>query len=141
MTVAMATNSGELHGLINTLGNSVAFDDFKNMDPKTKTKCEKEKKDDCRMVKVRYINMRGKHERLQKPYCRWSGEPIRLYNLIPGYVYEVPYGMVKEVNGKKEIKRSGLLSQDGQPLKKDESPLEADQYGDSVHQLVPVDFN
>ncbi len=140
MTVAMATSSGELHGLINTIGNSVAFDDFKHMDPKTKAKCEKEKKDDSRMVKARYINMRGKHERLQKPYCRWSGDPIRLYNLIPGYVYEVPYGMVKEVNEKKEIKRSGLVSLDGQPMKKDESPLDKDQYGDSLHQLVPVDF-
>lgn len=140
MTVAMATSTGELHGLINTIGNSVAFDDFKHMDPKMKAKCEKEKKDDARMVKARYINSRGKHERLQKPYCRWSGEPIRLYNLIPGHVYELPYGMVKEVNEKKTIKRSGLVSLDGQALRKDESPLDKDEYEDSLHQLVPVDF-
>ena len=43
---ALLTASGEQHGLINTIGNSVAFDDFKHMDPKTKAKCEKEKKED-----------------------------------------------------------------------------------------------
>ncbi len=137
---ALLTASGEQHGLINTIGNSVAFDDFKHMDPKTKAKCEKEKKEDQRMVRARYINMRGKHERLQKPYCRWSGEPIRMYNLIPGFVYELPMGMIKEVNEKKNIKRSGLVSQDGQALKKDESPLDKDVYEDNLHQLVPVDF-
>lgn len=140
MTVALATSSGELHGLINTIGNSVAFDEFKHMDAKTKAECEKQKKEDKKIVKARYINSRGKHERLQKPYCRWSGEPIRLYNLIPGYVYELPMGMVKEVNSKKTIKRSGLVSLDGQPLKRDESPLDKDEYEDAVHQLVPVTF-
>lgn len=137
---ALLTATGEAHGLINMIGNSVAFDEFKHMDPKTKAKCEKEKKEDSRMVKARYINMRGKHERLQKPYCRWSGDPIRMYNLIPGYVYELPYGMVREVNEKKEVKRSGLVSQDGQALNKDESPIDKDQIGESIHQLVPIDF-
>lgn len=140
MTVAMVTPAGELHGLINTLGNSVAFDDFKHMDPKTKAACEKEKKEDSKMVKAKYINARGKHERLQKPYCRWSGEPIRMYNLIPGYIYDLPLGMVKEVNGKKTIKRSGLVSVDGQSLKSDQSPLDKDYEEDGLHQLVPVDF-
>jgi hypothetical protein len=140
MTVAMATASGELHGLINVIGNSVAFDDFKNMDPKTKAKCEKDKKEDNRMVKARYINSRGKHERLQKPYCRWSGDPIKLYNLIPGFIYELPMGMVKEVNEKKNVKRSGLVSVDGEPLKRDESPLDKDEYEDNLHQLVPITF-
>lgn len=140
MSVTMYTASGEAHGLINTIGNSVAFDNFKHMDAKTKAECEKEKKDDNRMVKARYINSRGKHERLQKPYCRWSGDPIRLYNLIPGHTYELPYGMVKEVNAKKDVQRSGLVSLDGQPVRKDESPLDKDQVQDGLHQLVPVDF-
>ncbi len=140
MTVAMATASGELHGLINTIGNSVAFDGFKHMDEKTKAKCEKEKKEDARIVKARYINTRGKHERLQKPYCRWSGEPIKLYNLIPGYVYDLPMGMVKEVNEKKQVKRSGLVSLDGQPLQSSEAPIDKDQTEDGIHQLVPISF-
>ena len=141
MTVAMATAQGELHGLINTIGNSVAFDDFKHMDPKTKAKVEKEKKEDSRMVKARYMNSRGKHERLDKPYCRYAGDLIKLYHLIPGYVYDLPYGMVKEVNAKKEVKRSGLVSLDGEPLKKDESPIEKDMEEPGLHQLVPVSFN
>ena len=138
---ALLTASGEAHGLINTIGNSVAFDDFKHMDAKTKAKCVAEKKEDNRMVKARYINSRGKHERLQKPYCRWSGDPIRMYNLIPGYVYELPYGMVKEVNEKKNIQRSGLISLDGQSVRKDDAPLDKDQEADQLHQLVPISFD
>ncbi len=140
MTVAMVTQSGELHGLINTIGNSVAFDDFKHMDAKTKATCEKKKKDESKMVKARYLNKNGRHERLQKPYCHWSGEPIRMYSLIPGHVYELPKGFIDEVNGYKPIQRSGLLSVDGEPMKKDESPLDKDQYADPIHMLVPVDF-
>lgn len=138
--VTMYTATGEAHGLINTIGNSVAFDDFKHMDPKTKAKCEKEKKEDARMVKARYINSRGQHERLQKPYCRWAGDPIQMYNLIPGYVYELPYGLVREVNEKKNVQRSGLVSQDGKNVTHDESPLAKDQEVASLHQLVPVTF-
>jgi hypothetical protein len=140
MTIAMATPAGELHGLINTIGNSVAFDDFKHMSPKTKAQVEKEKKEDGKIVKARYLNKRGRNERLDKPYCRYSGEPIQMYHLIHGYVYELPYGFVKEVNGKKSVKRSGLVSQDGIALKKDESPIDRDEEEEGLHMLVPIEF-
>ena len=45
MALLMATASGEQHGLINTLTNSVPFDDFKSMTPANKAKLEKEKKE------------------------------------------------------------------------------------------------
>jgi hypothetical protein len=138
--VVMCTASGEQHGLINTLTNSVVFDDFKSMDPSIKTKCEKEKKEDARIVKVKYLNTRGKHERLSKPYCRWAGDPIQMWHLIPGQVYDIPYGMVKEVNNVKMPKRSGLVTIDGQALKKDESPLDKDEDGEQLHLLVPASF-
>ena len=44
MTVAMATASGESHGLINVLTNSVPFDEFKNMKPEYKKELERQKK-------------------------------------------------------------------------------------------------
>lgn len=138
--VVMVTKSGEQHGLINVLTNSVTFDGFKNMTPEMKTKCEKEKKEDARLVKVKYINARGKHERLSKPYCRWSGDPIQQWHLIPGHVYEVPMGLVNEVNSKKLPKRSGLVSTDGEYLNKDETPLEKDEEGEALHMLVPATF-
>ncbi len=135
------TASGEQHGLINTLSNSVPFDDFKNMRPDVKAKCEKEKKEDARLVKVKYHNARGKHERLTKPYCRWAGDPIQQWHLIPGYEYEVPYGFVKEVNEEQgEIKkRSGLVSIDGKDLN-DGAPLDKDEKGERVHMLFPAEF-
>lgn len=139
--VLRATATGEQHGLINTLTNSVVFDDFKNMTPEMKEKCKKEKKEDARVVKVKYLNMRGSHERLSKPYCRWAGDPIHQYHLIPGHVYDLPMGFVNEVNnGGKLPKRSGLVSVDGNPINKDESPLDKDQQGEAIHLLVPATF-
>ena len=140
MTVCMYTTTGEAHGLINTLTNSVENNDFKHMSPPVKAKLEKEKKEDAKMVKVKYINMRGKHERLEKSYCRYAGDPILQYKLIPDYVYELPYGMVKEVNAVRMPKRSGLVSVDGKELNRDGSPLAHDQEGEQLHLLVPATF-
>ena len=140
--IVMATAAGEQHGLINTLTNSVPFDDFKNFKPEHKKELERQKKDDARLVKAEYLNSRGKHERLTKPYCRYSGDPIQIFHLIPGKTYEVPMGFVKEVNdeNKKMKKRSGLVSIDGESVNKDESPLATDMEGDWLHRMVPVGF-
>ena len=48
MQVIQYTASGEAHGLINTLTNSVENNDFKHMKPDVKVKLEKEKKEDGR---------------------------------------------------------------------------------------------
>lgn len=140
MKVVMCTTAGEEHGLINTLTNSVIFDDFKNMTPANKAKCEKEKKEDARVVKARYINHRGRHERLSKPYCRWAGDPIQQFHLIPGYTYDLPMGFVKEVNEVRVPKRSGLVSVDGQDLNAHGAPLDKDTPGEAIHELVPINF-
>ena len=140
LTLAMA--NGEMHGLINTLTNSVPFDEFKNMKPEHKKELERQKKDDAKLVKAEYMNSRGRHERLTKPYCKYAGDPIQIWNFIPGKVYELPLGLVKEVNDKsKNIpKRSGLVSIDGEPLRKDESPLDKDEEGEWLHKFVAVGF-
>jgi hypothetical protein len=140
--LTLATASGEMHGLINTLTNSVPFDDFKNMKPEHKKQLEAEKKEDSRIVKAEYLNSRGRHERLTKPYCKYAGDPIQIWHFIPGKTYEVPLGLVKEVNDKNRVmkKRSGLVSVDGQSVKKDESPLDSDQEGDWLHKFVSSEF-
>jgi len=140
--LTLATASGEMHGLINTLTNSVPNDEFKNFKPEHKKEMERQKKEDSRVVKVEYINSRGRHERLTKPYCRYAGDPILVYHLIPGHIYELPMGFVKEVNdvSKRIPKRSGLISIDGQAVNKDESPLAQDQEGEQLHRLVPAGF-
>jgi hypothetical protein len=134
----MSTASGELHGLINTLTNSVAFDEFKNFKPEHKRELEREKKEDSKIVEVEYMNSRGRHERLTKPYCKYAGDPIQVWHFIPGKTYKVPLGLVKEVNDNRKYipKRSGLVSIDGQALKKDESPLDKDEEGDWLHKFV-----
>jgi hypothetical protein len=142
MQLTLATASGELHGLINTLTNSVPFDDFKNMTPANKKKLESEKKEDSRLVKAEYLNSRGRHERLTKPYCKYAGEPIQIWHFIPGKVYEVPLGLVNEVNDKNKImkKRSGLVSVDDANVTKDGSPLSQDQEGEWIHKFVASGF-
>lgn len=138
----MATAGGEVHGLINTLTNSVPFDDFKNMKPEHKKELERQRKEDSKLVKAEYLNSRGRHERLTKPYCKYAGDPIQIWHFIPGKTYEVPLGLVNEVNdsSKKIPKRSGLVSVDGAPVRKDEAPLDKDEEGDWLHKFVSSGF-
>ncbi len=142
MKVAMTTASGEAHGLINTLPNCVPFDDFKSMKPEHKKEIEKQKKEDSRMVKVEYLNSRGHHERLTKVYCKYAGDVIEIWHFIPNRVYEVPVGLVNEVNDKNKIlpRRSGLVSIDATPVTKDEAPLEKDTDGEWLHKFVAAGF-
>jgi len=128
------TKSGEQHGLINTLANSVPFDDFKHMKPETKAKAEKLKKEESRMVKAQYLNSRGKHERLTKPYCRWSGQPIQMWHFIPGHVYDVPVGLVNEVNNQKIVIREGKCDENG------DNPSTKDELDEPLHRFVGVGF-
>ncbi len=138
----LSTASGELHGLINTLTNSVPFDEFKNMKPEHKKEMERQKKEDSRLVKAEYMNSRGRHERLTKPYCKYAGDPIQIWNFIPGKTYEVPLGLVNEVNDKNKImkQRSGLLEIDGKSVRSDDSPLDSDQEGEWLHRFSAVGF-
>jgi hypothetical protein len=141
--LVLATATGEQHGLINTLTNSVPFDDFKNFKPEHKKEIEKQKKEDAKIVKAEYMNSRGKHERLTKPYCKYSGDPIQIWHFIPGKVYEVPLGLINEVNDtmKHIPKRAGLISVDGEAIRKDEKPLDKDQEGEWLHKFIPAGFS
>ena len=132
MTIAMVTEAGEKHGLINVLANSVKDTEFSHMTPENKTKAEKLRKEESRKVKARYMNHRGINERLSKPYCRWAGDPIQMWHFIPGHIYEVPMGLVNEVNASYFPKRSDLLDASGKPTLKDSY--------EKVHEFVPVSF-
>lgn len=129
----MVTENGEEHGLINRIGNSVPDDGFKHMDPETKAKAEKLKKEEHRVVHARYNNRRGKHERLDTPYCNWAGDPIDIYHLIPDQTYDLPMGFVNRVNASGIPVRSELLDANGKPTVKD-GPMER------IHELIPVSF-
>lgn len=135
----MCTASGEEHGLVNVLPNSVPFTDFKHMSPENAEKCRKELKEDAKMVKARYINRRSNNERFEQPYCKWPGEPIRMYKLIPEQIYELPKGFVKQVNAMKMPLREGLQSVDGKDVQGNGAPLSRDSF-ETLHELVPVSF-
>lgn len=131
--VTMVTESGEEHGLINVLPNSVKDNEFKHMTAENKTKMDKLRKEENKMVKARYINHRGMHERLSKPYMRWAGDPIKMYHLIPNYTYDLPKGFVDEVNGARGMERRSDEVVEGKVRQKDASPLK-------IHELVPISF-
>jgi hypothetical protein len=138
--ICMYTASGEAHGMINTLTNSCENNDFKYCTPPIKAELEKQKKEDARIVEVQLIHKRANTERLDKPYCRYAGDTIQIYHLIPNYVYKLPMGFVNEINQVKKVKRSGLLEVDGEKVQKDGSPLARDMEGDWEWKLIPVKF-
>lgn len=129
----LMTAGGEQHGLVNVIPNSVKTENLEHMKPEMKAKVEKQKKEDNRMVKARYINYRGPFERLDKPYVKYGGDPIRMYHLIPGETYELPMGFVNEVNEFKLPPNRGERIEDGKYISQDTKP-------DRIHELVPISF-
>ena len=131
---ALLTASGEKHGAIKQIANSVKDNGFKDMDAKTKAKLEAQRKEDARLVKARYINHQGRHERLTKPYCRYAGDPIVTWHLIPDHVYELPLGFVNEVNN------NPGLAQRAEREDPDSKQLSTRDSFFKIHELVPVSF-
>lgn len=135
MTQLLVTATGEEHGLINKIGNSVPADDsFKHMSKENAAKAKELRKKDAELVKARYLNSRGPNERLEKPYCRYAGDPICFYRLIPGEVYELPRGFIDEIEQSPGLAvRSEVLDAQGVPTKREGK-------AEKIHTLVPVHF-
>ncbi|MFZ4638234.1 MAG: hypothetical protein ACOYMC_12555 [Pirellulales bacterium] len=123
--------TGEKHGLINSMGNNVVKKEIENC--KDKEKFEKARKEDGRVVKAKYLNARGDGERCSKVYMRWPGDRIQFWHFIPGETYDVPMGLVNEVNATSLAQRSEVLDKDGMPTKRDGKSLH-------IHQFVAVGF-
>ena len=133
MELKRVTARGEEHGLINVLGNSVQSDNMKRFAPEHKEEMKKLKEDDHRIVKARYINHRGSHERLTKPYCRWAGDPIQIWHLIPGQEYDLPYGFVKEINNAQLADKP----KDSELVQEAAGLVEGRH---RIHELIPISF-
>jgi hypothetical protein len=126
---------GLQHGLINTVGNSVTDDAMSKFKEKDRPLMEKKKKDGERIVKAQYLNSRGGEERLERPYMEWAGQPITMWRFIHGETYDVPKGLVDDVNNpaKRPKKRSGLVDAKG-------NVLDTDQFEELEHRFVPIGF-
>ena len=118
MSLTKVTTNGLEHGLINTIGNSVPDDGFKRFAEKDRPSMEKKKKEDEKIVKAQYLHKDGKNERLERPYANWAGQPITMWRFLHGETYDVPKGLVEDVNhpSKRTKKRSGLLDAKGVAL-------------------------
>lgn len=135
-TMTKVTSSGLEHGLINTVANSVADDGMKRFAEKDRPKMEKQKKEDERVVKAQYLHRDGGKERLEMPYAKWAGQAITSWRFLHNQEYDVPKGLVDQVNdpSKRKKKRSGLCDSKGQPL-------EMDEWDEPIHRFVAVGFN
>lgn len=130
----MRTASGEEHGLIKVVANSVPNSEGKRFKENHRTSMQKMRDDESRMIKAQYINTKGADQRLTLPYMRWDGDPILTYNFIPEHEYEVPKGLVDMINSKRNPKRSDLIDP------KTKQPLLTDKMEQSEHRFVPVGF-
>jgi len=130
------TNNIE-HGLLTTLINNVPESKrFQNMDPARKEIAEKKMKRDNRLVKGRYINYRDRDRGyLYKPYCKYAGDPMLVFKFLHDHVYEVPQGLVDEVNDprKRLPRRSEVLDVNNQLTDREGVP-------ERIHEFVPVNF-
>jgi len=130
----LVTRSGEKHGIINRVANSVK-ENPNRFAEKDRVKMKSLREEDERIVKVRYMNYRGANERLSTPYCKWEGSHIDSWHFIPDCEYEVPMGLVKQVNdpSKRLARRSEVLDTRGIPTKVDGS-------AERIHELLPISF-
>ncbi len=126
----MVTPSGEKHGLMKVISNSVPDNEFKRFKEKDRSEMRKKKEDDGKMVKALYLNTKDASRRLEMSYNQWDGDPILSYRFIPDHEYEVPKGLVNIVNSKKEQKRSGILDP------KTNQPALVDQAVPGEHRFV-----
>lgn len=126
------TASGEEHGLIKVVANSVPNSEGKRFKEKDRVSMQKLRDEQSRMVKVQYINTRGTEQRLTLPYMLWDGDPILTYNFIPEHEYEIPQGLKDLVNQKKKQKRSDLID----PHTK--QPMMTDKLESTEHRFVSV---
>lgn len=134
MAVMMATATGEEHGLMKKLANSSPGNDFKHMKPEHKSAAQKQQKEDNRMVKARYLNhQESENGKLEKPYCKYAGDPILIYKFLAGREYELPKGLVDEVNSTFQARRSEAVDKKGEPIQKDRAPQR-------IHEFVPIGF-
>lgn len=127
--MSLLTSSGEEHGLINQMPNSVKTENLDHMSPENKAEIQKKMKDASKIVRARYINRRNQNARLTKPYCAGGGKPIQIWRLICDHVYDLPKGLVEELNAEKGVITRGERIEDGKIIK-----------GDTVlkeHELVP----
>lgn len=131
MEEPMVTKGGVKHGLI-TMYVSESSEEFKNMKPALKAEMEKKKKDDNRIIKAKFVHYKDKNGRLEMPYCKYSGDPVLMYKFLNGYTYNVPKGLVDQVNEAFIVKRSEILDRDGLPTKTDEV--------EKLYEFVPASF-
>lgn len=127
--------NGQRHGCINEVANSVPDDGFKRFAEKDRESMKLLREKQAKVVKAKYINYRGPNEILETQYMKWAGDPITSWRFIHDQEYEVPMGLVEQINDPKKrlVKRSEVLDAKGVPTAKDGA-------AEQIHAMIPVAF-
>lgn len=115
----MKTSSGEEHGLMKVVSNSVVDSEGKRFKEKDRESMKKQRMEESKMVRVTYINTKGSKIPFELPYCMWDGDPILSYKFLADHEYDIPKGLMDLVNKKRVTKRSGLIDKSGKELMQD----------------------
>ena len=121
------TVQGEKHGLVNVRPNSVRHSNLDSLPADKKSDMEKKIKEDKKMVKAKYVNRRNPNGKLWKPYVPCGGEPIQEWVFLCDHVYDVPKGLVDEVNCEKGLFVRNERIEDRQ--------MKSDTYYEKVHEF------
>lgn len=89
--------NGVEHGLVKSVVNSVKFN-VNRFAEKDRASMKKLRDDDCKMVKLTYLNLENALYPLEMTYCDWDGEPIQSWKFFHECEYTVPAGLAKKIN-------------------------------------------
>lgn len=133
--MTLLTPEGTEHGLLRRVRNSVQEDKAKR-DPKQKAEYQKRREHDSKKVTARYLNHPNPDNgTLTVPYVKYAGDPIEIYKFLTGYNYEVPRGLVDQVNES---------SMKMQPIEEEDdgrgNVIAKKRPNKRVHEFIPVGF-
>jgi hypothetical protein len=95
---------------------------------------EKHKKEDARIVKGIFKNLECPGGDVEFAYHKYPGEPTRVYRLVDGHEYDLPFGVAKHINQQCKYKKSKhLVDTEGNMMVTADKPIER-------YQFVSTDF-
>jgi hypothetical protein len=134
---------GTLHGLMDELANDSQESDMNKLNERIKNECQMRKEDDATVLRARYLNKHGRGEWMDKAYCRWPGDRIQIWRLLHGHEYDLPKGLINEVNNGAVDQGGGLIERTREEFARNERESGAvtnERKRDKIHELVPVSF-
>lgn len=90
---------------------------------------EKHRKEDAKLVKGIFKNLECVGGDVEFAHHEYKGEPTRVYHLIDGQEYEIPFGVAKHLNRQCKYKKSKhLVDKNGNKMVTSDTPIQRYQF-------------